>query len=144
MTADQVRDQIREAFPPAAFYGTITSCTCEECRDFDQNLRHKRWDEVPVEYIDFTCSPTLLTPEAFAAFLAACLMRAMDNMTNKSTVCPNPEEEEQRAYRLERVRVMNPDQIQAVRSFLQYVANNAENADWFQDFIQPALATIWK
>ena len=69
----------------------------EECTGIREELRHKRWDEVPVTSLDLTYSPTLLTPEAFNAFLPAYLLRALDDLSRHSVVveftvyslCPN-------------------------------------------------------
>src|ERR1700730_2045732 len=102
MTAQQLRDQIRLAFPATQFYGPITSCDCEECTDIREELRHKRWDEISIAFLDRTCSPTLLTPEAFNAFLPAYLLRALDDLSEYSVVveftvyslCPNDPDED--------------------------------------------------
>ena len=80
MDAQKVRNQIREAFPATQFDGPITSCDCEECTHIREELRHTRWDEISTAFLDLTCSPTLLTPEAFHAFLPAYLLRALDDL----------------------------------------------------------------
>src|ERR1700733_9291914 len=96
---DRIRDQIRGAFPSMEYHGPITSCDCDECKEIREALWHKRWDEVPTSLIDLTCSPTLLTPEAFRAFLPAYMLRALDNLMDERVVleftvyslCPDPE-----------------------------------------------------
>src|SRR6266478_7834358 len=50
MAAQELRDQIREAFPATQFYGPITSCDCEECTHIREELRHKRWDEISTTF----------------------------------------------------------------------------------------------
>ena len=69
------------AFPATEFNGLITSCDCEECTDIRRELRHRRWDEISTAFLDLTCGPTLLTPEAFKAFLPAYPLRALDDLT---------------------------------------------------------------
>jgi len=86
MTDQQLRDQIREAFPAARFDGSITSCDCDECTAIRRELGHKRWDEISTAFLDSTCSPTLLTPEAFHAFLPAYLLRALDDLSRHAIV----------------------------------------------------------
>ncbi len=162
MAAQELRYQIREAFPATQFIGPITSCDCEECTHIREELRHKRWDEIPTTFLDFTCSPTLLTPEAFIAFLPAYLLRALDDLDRHSVVveftvyslCPDKPEkhgqEEQVGHQdgvsrlLQRARSMNPVQIQAIRAFLVFVQENAGDAEWFRPFITGALEKVWQ
>jgi len=160
--AQRLRDQIREAFPATQFYGPITSCDCEECAHIREELRHKRWDEISPAFVDFTCSPALLTPEAFNAFLPAYLLRALDDLPEHCAVveftvyslCPNQPEEngqdERRDYEdgvnrlLQNARLMSPPQIQAIRGFLSFVQENAGNAEWLRPFIIDALKKVWR
>ncbi len=86
MGIDQIREQIRRAFPPSVFEGAVTDCNCEECTDIGHALNGKRWDEVPDSFVDFTCSPVLLTPEAFAAFLPAYMLRALNDLEARTVV----------------------------------------------------------
>lgn len=94
---ERLRDQIREAFPPKPFAESATACPCDECVEIKNALRGKSWDEVSTEFIDFTCSPALFTPEAFQAFLPAYMLRGLDNLTREGvvldftayTLCPN-------------------------------------------------------
>ncbi len=125
---------------------------------YREELRHKRWDEIPTAFLDFTCNPTLLTPEAFGAFLAAYLLRALDDLGRHSVVveftvyslCPNePEKNGQEdqvgvGWLLQRARLMNPSQIQAIRAFLVFVQENAGDAEWFRPFITDALKKVWQ
>lgn len=129
--------------------GRFTSCDCEECTHIREELRHKRWDEISAAFLDFTCSPALLTPEAFNAFLPAYLLRALDDLDQHCVVveftvyslCPdkpekNAHEEQLRdgdgvSRLLQRARLMNALQIRAVRAFLEFVQENAGDAAWF-------------
>jgi hypothetical protein len=110
----------------------------------------------------FTCSPALLTPEAFNAFLPAYLLRALDDLPEHCAVveftvyslCPNQPEEngqdERRDYEdgvnrlLQNARLMSPPQIQAIRGFLSFVQENAGNAEWLRPFIIDALKKVWR
>src|SRR5579884_520209 len=79
MTPEQLKTQIRLAFVPREYFGPITACSCEECTAIREKLRHQCWDHIPAEFIDFTGSPTLLEPAAFAAFVPAYMVRALDS-----------------------------------------------------------------
>jgi hypothetical protein len=162
MTAEQLGDQIRAAFPPARFYGSITSCNCDECTDIRDQVRDKRWDEIPTAFLDLTCGPTLLTPEALHAFLPAYLLRALDGLSQRTVVleftvyslCPNDPEEngleedasgDKKMNRLlEQARLMSPAQVQAICAFLQFVKEKANDGEWLQRFVTPALETVWQ
>jgi hypothetical protein len=147
MAAQELRDQIREAFPATQFYGPVTSCDCEECTHIREELRHKRWDEISTTFLDFTSSPTLLTPEAFNAFLPAYLLRALDDLDRHSeftVYCLCPDNEDGVSHLLQRARLMNPVQIQAIRAFLVFVQENAGDAEWFRPFITGALEKVWQ
>ena len=84
-------------------------------------LRYKRWDEISTEFLDYTCSPCLLAPEAYAAFVPAYLLHALDDLEARHSVvveltvyslCPEAE----RSNRVSRkVGLMTPAQIQAIR-----------------------------
>jgi|HubBroStandDraft_1064217.scaffolds.fasta_scaffold53384_3 hypothetical protein len=155
MADEQLRNQIRQAFPPAQFYGPITPCDCEECTDIRDGLRHKRWDEISTQFLDFTCSPVLLTPEAFHAFLPAYLLRGLDDLGGDTVVreftvyslCPNGSEEQSHEYQNQLLQVasfMSPLQIQAGRAFLVFVQENAAHGKWFRPFVARALDGIWR
>lgn len=81
-----LRDQIRLAFPVAPFDGPITVCDCEECMEISNALRGKCWDEVSAEFLHLSCSPVLLTAEAFCAFLPAYLLRALEDIERRTVV----------------------------------------------------------
>ena len=162
IAAQQLRNQIRQAFPATQFDGPITSCDFEECTDIREELRHKRWNEVSIAFLDHTCSPTLLTPEAFNAYLPAYLLRALDDLSRDSIVveftvyslCPNdPDEDGLQAhagsdYQMNRLfqvaRFMTPAQVQAIRAFLMFVQENAGDGEWLGPFIKRALETVWR
>jgi hypothetical protein len=154
---DRIRDQIRGAFPSTQYHGPITACDWDECKEIREALWHKRWDEVPTSLIDLACSPTLLTPEAFRAFLPAYMLRALDNLMDERVVleftvyslCPDPEPDNEIAREVkvtrlgERAKLMTPAQVEAIRSFLAFVAATAENREWFRPIVGAALDSIW-
>jgi hypothetical protein len=152
MSAQQVKDQIREAFPATRFDGPITACDCEECTHIREELRHKRWDEISTGFLDSTCSPMLLTPEAFRAFLPAYLLRALDDLSWHSVVvhftvhslCPDRSNQNGQGERLsQRARLMDSSQTEAIREFLLFVQENAGDAEWLRPFITGALEEVW-
>jgi hypothetical protein len=122
-------NQISKSFPATQFYGSIPSCDCAECTHVREELRPKRWDQISTTFLDFTCSPTLLTPEAFNALLPAYLLRTLDDLDRHSVVveftvyslCPDKPEkhgqEEQGGHEdklsrlVQRAGLMNPIQI---------------------------------
>lgn len=146
---EQLREQIREAFPPAKFHGSVTTCDCDECLDLRKALTGQRWDEVPTAFLDFTCSPTLLDAEAFQTFLPAYMLRGLDDLNDERVVleftvyalCP-----EQHAidHVAQRAALMSPAQIQAIRSFLLFVVSRAKEGEWFKRFVDRALDSIWR
>jgi hypothetical protein len=153
---EEVLNEIRAAFPAKPFFGTVTSCDCEECDAISEGLRHRSWDEVPGAFLDLTCSPVLLTPAAFQAFLPAYMLRGLDDLAGESNVleftvyCLSPYSpgEDTSEYTHERIRaclaLMSAEQILAICRFLLFVAGHARGADWLQDFIHPALVSIWR
>jgi hypothetical protein len=161
MSSKEVRDQIRLAFPATEYSGPITNCDCDECTHLREELGHKSWDQVSAAFLDLTCSPVLLTQEAFAAFLPAYMLRALDDLSRQSVVleftvyslCPGiPEAGDEQAESnserqlrrlLDRAWLMDRNQIQAIRSFLEFVQQNARAAEWFRPFIAGGLERVW-
>ena len=159
-----LRRQIRAAFPLRGFLGPVSTCPCDECKGIAEALRHKSWDQVTSEFIRFTCSPTLLDPDAYCAFLPAYMMQALDDMIGDNVVleltlyslCPSIEDnddypgwssqyEQESVERLRiRAKLMSPAQVAAIRGFLSFVANHAANRKWFQPFVDAALEKVWR
>ena len=145
---EELRQKIRDAFPPQVFYGVVTTCPCEECVEISQGLRFKSWDQIPVEFLDFTCCPALLSTEAFLAFLPAYLVRGLEHeIVAELTVyclCPNPEPDVPAINTQieEQAALMNSEQIEAIRSFLVYVVASLADS-LLRDFIELGLSTVW-
>jgi hypothetical protein len=79
---DEVRRQIRSAFPAEPFYVAVTGgCPCDECAELTKSLCRQKWDALDNETMDaqFGSLP-LLSPEAFSTFLPAWLMRSLDDL----------------------------------------------------------------
>ena len=87
------------------------------------------------------------------------LLRALDDLSGRSNVleftvyslCPGDPEEDgpeggaiREDWLAQRARPMDPAQIQAVRSFLAFVQENASDAEWFRPFIKSALEKVWR
>ena len=97
-------------------------------------------------------------PEAFAAFLPAYLLRALDDLEGRTVVLEfttyslspydsdgDVERQKRNIQRLvTRARVMTVAQIGAVRDFLQFVSVHAKRADCFQPFLEAALEEVWR
>jgi hypothetical protein len=158
----ELREQIRSAFPASPFSGTITSCSCDECAYLRNELSPKRWDEVPTDFLDFTCSPNLLGPDAKRAFVPAYMLRALDDLSGDRTVmeftvyslCPGDSEWDGRHPELFQgedglaelrglAQGMTTAQIQAIREFLLFVRDKASNGAWLRPFIDSALDKVW-
>jgi len=161
---ERLRDQIRNAFPADAFYGRVTACPCEECKGIIQALQRRSWEEIPPEFIDLTCSPTLLEAEAFRSFLPAYLMRALgdlvgDNVVLEFTVyslCPAGSEDGDTPATtshgmpsgdrllIERARLMSQAQVAAIRGFLSFVNEHSAKGPWLRPCIGASLETVWR
>jgi len=147
---EQLREQIRQAFPATRYYGTVTTCDCDECSEIREGLNRKQWDEVPQEFLASTGNPTLLTPEAFVAFLPAYLLRALDDLSPHGAVSGltvyslTPSREEWQVRRVfERIRLMTGAQVQAVRAFLKFAQENSGDPEWNRRDFARAFEKIW-
>ena len=111
---------------------------------------------MPRAFLDFTCSPTLLTAAAFQAFLPAYILRAIDDGAGDSNVLEftvysmSPALSDEETFErdsprlMERAALMTAEQIHAVRSFLSFVVTRrAQDDDWLKRFAQAALQTAW-
>jgi hypothetical protein len=136
-------------FPPPSLTVPSLLATARSVRKFEKNFGISDGTRLPFAFLDYTCSPVLLTPEAFQAFLPAYLFRALDDLSKYRTVLEftvyslTPGESNGRSLE-ERSRLMNPEQIKAIRAFLQYIQENAEDAKWFRPSITGALENVWR
>ena len=70
---EEFRQKLIRAFPPQPFYGLVSNHDeCDEGIDLRRELPGKRWDEVPVEFVEYnSCSLPLMESKALVAFLPA-------------------------------------------------------------------------
>ncbi|MBE0657539.1 MAG: hypothetical protein IH602_07600 [Bryobacteraceae bacterium] len=160
---EALRQRIREAFPPTAYKGEVTACRCAECNQIKRDFRRKSWDQVSAEAIDLTESPVLFHEvEAVHAFLPAFLLRALDDLDEKTTVLEmtiysispctedverrsdSPEFEQMRVTRLRRLhQMLSPSQLRVLRDFLVFAGDYSASADWYRPYISRALNEIY-
>jgi hypothetical protein len=65
------------------------------------------------------------------------------------SLCPNPEEEDYVSKRIkdrhvrDRAKLMSPQQVQTIRSFLIFAAAKAKNRESFRPIVDAALESVW-
>jgi len=145
------------AFPAQPFTGRVTDCNCEECSSISESLRNKSWNEVPDAFVDFTCSPMLLTPAALQAFVPAYMLRSLDLLVEADSVVveftvysltpalPEDDPLSRKSTRLrECARLMTAGQVTTIRDFLSFVLGRHRDAEWLSRFVGPALSSVWQ
>jgi hypothetical protein len=129
------------AFPPRPFHGLVsTHDERGEGTDLRAELSGKRWDEVPVAFIDFnSASLSLMEPEALVFFLPAWLLRSMERLGDESMLskftlyflCPGNEQE---GWDEDCIAAMadlfNSDQRDVVGTYLRAVLQVDEPRYW--------------
>ncbi len=147
-----LRESIRRFFPAQPYKGKVTDHDGEFPDHFDEEtailddekelyeaLRGKAWTAVPNEIFQHQPSGYgLLTDEAFAAFLAAWLMRSLDNMDAENEVRDFVVYSSQT---MRRFRVLNPEQQLTVRSLLVEFAERG-TSKFVADLAKEAVALI--
>ena len=138
-----LQQAITLAFPPTVFQGLVTSADNEEWAeeidddlDLRDNLQSHTWNEIAVEVIDRQAGGLpLLTPEAFAAFIPAWLMRSLDGFSGENEVreftvyefCRCDAHPALREYQRIRHALLNQVQRKAVVDFLVLVSRHEHN-----------------
>ena len=56
-TREELRAEVIAAFPPKPYFGSVMSCTCDECAGIKKHVAGKAWDELTVEFLDDTRGP---------------------------------------------------------------------------------------
>jgi hypothetical protein len=127
-------------------------------------LQRRSWNEIPPEFIDLTCSPTLLEAEAFKSFLPAYLMRALDDLAGDNVVleftvyslCPAMLEDDDSAAAsshampsgdtllIERAGLMSQTQVAVIRGSLSFVMEHSARGGWFRPCVSASLETVWR
>jgi hypothetical protein len=132
--AATLRQTITLAFPPVVFRGGITPMDGEaradeidDDLDLRDNLRNRAWNEVAAAVIARHAGDLpLLTPEAFAAFLPAWLMRSLENLSGDNKVreftvyefCNTDAHPGLRAHQRIRHSLLNAEQRRVIVDFL--------------------------
>ena len=138
---ERLRESIRRAFPAETYTGEVTRYdselsselredqeSLEEDQDLFRALKGRKWTEVPRESLQHLPDGyVLLSDKAFVAFLAFWLVRALENMDGENedrnflvyAFSPKYDMTPDMTYRVfERLRFLNSEQRQAVRSLL--------------------------
>jgi hypothetical protein len=158
-----LRNAILRAFPDVVFDGQITPYdgewpdeVTEENAIYDgqviygdemllyEGLKGHKWSDIPREFIQgMAIDFVLLTSEALVAFIAAWLMRSLENLAGESDVRDlfistfSPDREESRELTIDLLRAFNPEQLAVLRLFFvefsksessKYVREDALNA----------------
>lgn len=87
-STEEYRRKLIRAFPPQPFHGLVSSHDeCDEGIALRKKLPGRRWDEIPVDFVDFNSgSLPLLEPAALIAFLPAWLLRSMETLWDESVL----------------------------------------------------------
>jgi Family of unknown function (DUF6714) len=130
---DNLREQLREAFPSVAFSGPITPVDSsndeqyEDERQLQGVLRARSWTGVPSAFITtYADSLPLLTREAFAAFLPAWLNCGLVDASVREAVVSvfdKGRAGEPSDFTDNRVKLLTSVQREAVKAVLTYFAS---------------------
>ena len=134
---DGFRHAIRQSFPAAKFEGKVTNVDGEWTPELDdeqslfEQLHGTKWTEIPTQFVyDHPGDVSLLTCEAFAAFLPAWLERSLDNPSGKNEVRAffvytfNPGHELTIPLIAGYLRCLSEDQQRIVRKLMAEFANH--------------------
>jgi hypothetical protein len=162
-----LQNAILRAFPDVVFEGQITAHDGEWPDDIPENriydgqviygdemllyegLQGHKWSDIPREFIEGMATDfVLLTSEALVAFIAAWLIRSLDNLAGKNDVRSyfinmlSPNREESMDLTINLLRAFNPEQLAVLRLFFvefsksepsSFVREHAHNAVKFID-----------
>jgi hypothetical protein len=158
-----LRNAILRAFPDVVFDGQITPHdgewpgeVTEKTAIYEgqviygdemllyEGLKGHKWSDIPREFIEGMAPDfVLLTSEALVAFIAAWLMRSLENFAGKNDVRSDfinmlsPNREESKELTIALLRAFNPEQLAVLRLFfiessksepLRFVREYAHNA----------------
>ncbi len=160
-----LKSSILRAFPDVVFEGQITRHdgewpeeVTEETAIYEgqvmygdemllyEGLKGHKWSDIPRQFIEgMVMDLVLLTSEALVAFIAAWMMRSLENLAGKNEVrsdfinmlCPI---EESKESTIDLLRAFNPEQLAVLRLFfvefsksepLRFVREYAHNAAKF-------------
>lgn len=137
-----LQNAILRAFPDVVFDGPITHHDGEWPEDIPENriydgqvlygdemflyeeLKGHKWSEVSGEFLQGMATDfVLLTSEALVAYIAAWMMRSLENFTGENDVRSDfinmlsLEREESKEFTINLLRAFNPEQLAALRLF---------------------------
>ena len=161
MTAQEVEQQLRAAFPAKQFSGVVThGCTCEECTDLEASFRDQSWNTVSEETMraHYDGLP-LLSDEALVAFLPAWLSRALSDLDDGHQPCrefalyflalylkSSPSRAFVQSTETKRLRrlygILSVEQVLAVEQWLKFIQEYATMTDWDLESIDGALGIL--
>jgi hypothetical protein len=114
-----------------------------------EGLKGHKWSDIPREFIEgMALDFVLLTSEALVAFLAAWLMRSLENLTGENDVRTHfinmfsQDRDEDKELTIDLLRAFNPEQLAVLRLFFvevsksepsTFVREHAHNAVRFID-----------
>ncbi|HET9281618.1 MAG TPA: hypothetical protein VFR24_06615 [Candidatus Angelobacter sp.] len=162
-----LQNAILRAFPDVVFEGQITPHDGEwpnEPTEEDfcegqviygdemllyEGLKGQKWSDIPREFIQGMATDyVLLTSEALVAFIAAWLMRSLENLTGNNDVRDHfiftfsSDREESKKLTIDLLHAFNPEQLAVLRLLLvefsksepsSFVREHAQNAVRFID-----------
>lgn len=153
--AVELRHLMWAVFPPRRYDEPVTcGCECDECTGLEAKFRHKSWDEIDQETLDFEFGALpLLTSEAFWAFIPAWLMRSLDNLdveqhkirefTLYAIALYDDVEGRAETLRL-RFERLTVEQARAIERFLVLIRDRAKISAWDRESIERALPMLQK
>jgi hypothetical protein len=141
----ELRESIRRTFPAEIYRQSITPCDqtlddpdLDEEKYLHESLKGRKWTEVPQQVL--TNQPDgymLLTAEAFKVFLAAWLIRSLDNIDSENEVRDfvayafSPKHDmvpDTTDFILHRLRALSPEQRDILHSLLLEFAERESSA----------------
>lgn len=163
-----MQNAILRAFPDVVFDGQITPHdgewpdeVTEETAIYEgqviygdemllhEGLKGNKWSDIPREFIQgMAIDFVLLTSEALVAFIAAWLMRSLENLTGKNDVRTHfinmfsHDRDEDKDFTISLLRAFNPEQLAVLRLLFaefsksepsSFVREDAHNAVKFID-----------
>ena len=162
-----LKNAILRAFPDVVFDGQITPHdgewpdeVTEETAIYEgqviygdemllyEGLKGHKWSDIPREFIEGMATDfVLLTSEALVAFIAAWLMRSLENFAGKNDVRSDfinmlsPNREESKELTIALLRAFNPEQLAVLRLLLMEFSKS-ESSSFVRDHAHNAVKLI--
>ena len=162
-----LKNAILRAFPDVVFDGQITPHdgewpdeVTEETAIYEgqviygdemllyEGLKGHKWSDIPREFIEGMATDfVLLTSEALVAFIAAWLMRSLENFAGNNDVRSDfinmlsPNREESKELTIALLRAFNPEQLAVLRLLLMEFSKS-ESSSFVRDHAHIAVKLI--